>query len=80
MNDVGAVAVGDTFLFIPLGTLVNKRLDSRNLQCALHSVAPFITDNCCITYNIPYYQSFIGVGIEEDYARLINYCSKHTAT
>lgn len=80
-NQVGAVAVGDTFLFAPLSTRFGHANQKQvNGFTGIHAVSPFLTDHCCITSGIPYYQSYIGHGAEEEYARLVQYCSKHNAT
>jgi hypothetical protein len=39
---------------------------------------PFLYDTCCITHAIPYFRALIGGGVEEEYARLISYCSKNS--
>jgi hypothetical protein len=75
------VAVGDTFLFSPL---VNGKItkSSRNWRFpqtpdgSSTTLFPFLYDSVCVTHNIPYFRAFIGSGIEEEYHRLIQYCSK----
>jgi hypothetical protein len=80
-SEVGAVAIGDTFLFSPLATNNYRRSISEVAQTtSLHSIDAFLGENSCITHVIPCYQSYIGTGAEDNYARLVNYCSKHTAT
>ena len=75
-NDTAAVAVGDTFLFSPL----SNSPDFESEAISLDAISPMLQDFCCLTKLIPYYQALVGCGIEEDYTRLVQYCSKHAAT
>ena len=82
-SNIGVVAVGDTFLFSPLTTHVISSSMSKK-QVLSYSrqklyLSPFVMDNCCLTHAIPYYRAFIGSGAEEDYVKLVHYCSKNTA-
>ena len=73
------IAVGDTFLFAPLtkGNFQRQK-DWRHLFG--HNLLPFLNDTVCMTHNIPYFQSFLGGGLEEEYLRFIHYCSKTSLT
>lgn len=74
------IAVGDTFLFSPLSQgRFDRKVDWR-FSSSGGNLLPFINDAVCITHNIPYFQAFIGSGVEEEYLRLIQYCSKTSLT
>lgn len=70
---VGAVAVGDTFLFSPL--------ISRGISAApMGQPLPLLGDSCCITHVLPYFRSFIGSGVEEVFSRYAARCLRSTAS
>jgi hypothetical protein len=73
------VAVGDTFLFAPLSAAKFNR--GKDWRCSSGSLLlPFLYDPVCVTHSVPYFQALVGDGIEEDYLRLVNYCSKSSLT
>ena len=67
------VAVGDTFLFAPLnrdGDLDLAAATARGL------CIPTLSDSVCLTHPLPYYQVFVGPGLEEKAAARIVSCAR----
>lgn len=68
--------MGDTFLFSPLNISPTAQSNSSIFSASL---SPFLNDSSCVTHGIPYYRCFLGQGIEEDYARFVNYASRSSS-
>ena len=70
---VGAVAVGDTFIFsvakkiiLDLSAPLSSRHSSGDVRTsAQHLSLSFISDSVCLTHIVPYYRCIRGVGDED---------------
>lgn len=76
-DEEGAVAVGDTFLFIPEATSIFNALQKNNNQTK-NDILPLLSDCFCITHSIPYYRCIIGGGAEEKSAERLLSCLRNS--
>jgi hypothetical protein len=77
-DEEGAVAVGDTFLFIPEATSIFNSLQKNNIETKNDTFFPLLSDCYCITHSIPYYRCIIGGGAEEKSAERLLSCLRNS--
>jgi hypothetical protein len=80
INNLGSIAVGDTFLFSACSTKQrNADLGSQGTFPTLYgNKNPYFLfgDAYCITHAIPYYRSALGMGMEQNSASHLLACLK----
>ncbi len=73
-GSLGAIAVGDTFLFSPYA--VSTALSPA--PAAAGSL--LLSDGHCVTHSLPYVYSFLSAGVEERFARYVSQlCQRNIA-
>ena len=69
-DNIGTVAVGDTFLFAPVYESVTESVAHNKF------VLPLISDAYCVTHAVPYYRCILGNGAEEITTQRLLRCTR----